>query len=62
MVDGSLANSSKYTGNNTTCRIKLIGKTDVERAIFPLAIPVNARYQSVQGVTISIIKPIHKAG
>lgn len=56
------ANSSKYTGKSMTCSIKLIGKTDVESDTFPFAMPVNARYQSVQGVTISIIKPIHKAG
>src|SRR5699024_12090272 len=51
------ANISKYTGKSTTCKIKLIGKTDVERDTFPFAIPVKARYQSVQGVTISMIKP-----
>src|SRR5699024_5307217 len=45
-----------------TCKIKLIGKTDVERDTFPFAIPVNVRYQSVQGVTISMIKPINKEG
>src|SRR5699024_9569798 len=56
------ANISKYTGKSTTCKIKLIGKTDVERDTFPFAIPVKARYQSVQGVTISMIKPIHTEG
>ncbi|GJF81702.1 hypothetical protein SA19252_26650 [Staphylococcus argenteus] len=56
------ANNSRYIGKSTTCRIKLIGRIDVERDTFPFAMPVNARYQSVQGVTISIIKPIHKAG
>lgn len=56
------ANRSRYIGKSTTCRIKLIGRTEVERDTFPFAMPVNARCQSVQGVTISIMKPIHKAG
>lgn len=62
MVSMLPANNSRYIGKSTTCRIKLIGRIDVERDTFPFAMPVNARYQSVQGVTISIIKPIHKAG
>src|SRR5699024_12496290 len=56
------ANSNKYIGRNTTCTIKLIGKTDVERDTFPFAMPVNGRYESVQGVTMSPMKPSHRAG
>ena len=55
------ANNSRYIGKSTTWD-QMIGRIDVERDTFPFAMPVNARYQSVQGVTISIIKPIHKAG
>jgi len=47
-----------YTGSNTNCSTKLRGRIDAPRATFPLAIPVKIRYQSVQGVTISIINPI----
>ena len=34
----------------------------LDRATFPFAIPVNAKYQSVHGVTICIINPIQSAG
>jgi hypothetical protein len=39
-----------------------MGRMDAERGTLPHAMPVKTKYQSVQGVTISIIKPIHKAG
>jgi len=54
--------NNKYTGKRMTYKMRLIGKMDVERGTLPFAIAVKARYQSVHGVTISIIKPIHKAG
>src|SRR5690554_2732748 len=52
-------NSIKYMGNKRTCKIKFTGITEVDKGTFPLATPVNTKYQSVHGVTISITKPIH---
>jgi len=56
------ANINRYIGNNINCRIRFIGRIDAERGTFPRAIPVKSKYQSVQGVTMSMIKPIHKEG
>lgn len=56
------AKINRYNGSNASCRIRFIGKMDAESDTLPRAIPVKRRYQSVQGVTISMIKPIHKAG
>ncbi|CAI3641319.1 conserved hypothetical protein [Clostridium neonatale] len=54
-------NKNKYTGSNRICNNKLSGSMEAPNAIFPFAIPVNTRYQSVQGVTISITSPICKS-
>src|SRR5690625_4406593 len=45
-----------------TCKIRFRGKIAVDNATFPFAIPVKIKYQSVHGVTISIINPIYIAG
>src|SRR5699024_12228698 len=44
------------------CNKRFKGKIVADKATFPFAIDVNIIYQSVQGVTINIIKPIHNAG
>src|SRR5690625_6546969 len=49
-------------GNKRTCNIRFTGRIAVHKATLPFAIPVNAKYQSVQGVTINIMKPIQSAG
>src|SRR5690606_12374512 len=49
-------------GSRTTCRLKFRGRIAVDNATFPFAKPVKIKYQSVQCVTISIIKPIYNAG
>src|SRR5690606_17810326 len=51
-------NIIKYTGNKRTCNNRFIGRIEVDSGTLPLATPVKTRYQSVQGVTISITKPI----
>jgi hypothetical protein len=56
------AKSKRYSGNNNSWRIRFIGRMDADRGTLPRAIPVKSKYQSVQGVTMSIIKPIHNAG
>jgi hypothetical protein len=56
------AKISRYNGSNTSCRIRFIGRMDAESDTFPRAMPVKSKYQSVHGVTISIINPIHRAG
>lgn len=56
------ANTSRYNGSNSNCSIRFMGRMDAERGTLPRAMPVKSRYQSVQGVTISMIKPIQRAG
>ena len=46
----------------STCRIRFIGNTEAPKGTFPLAIEVKTKYQSVQGVTISMMNPIQSAG
>ena len=41
--------SSKNTGNKITCKIRFRGSTEALSVVFPFAIPVKIRYQSVQG-------------
>ena len=42
-----------YTGSKSSCSIKFRGSMEEPSATFPFAIPVNIRYQSVHGITIS---------
>ena len=42
--------------------MRFIGRIDAESGTLPRAIPVKSKYQSVHGVTMSMIKPIHKVG
>ena len=50
-------NNNKYTGSNTNCSTKFIGRIDKLRGTSPFAILVNNRYQSVHGVKINMKKP-----
>jgi hypothetical protein len=52
----------RQIGSNMTCKIKFRGRIAVDKATFPFAMPVKIRYQSVHGVTISIINPIYSDG
>jgi hypothetical protein len=54
-------NNNKYTGNKTICKIKFKGKIEAPRGTLPFAMPVKIKYQSVHGVTISIMKPVCKS-
>jgi hypothetical protein len=54
-------NKNKYTGNNRICSIKFNGKIEEPNVTLPFANPVKIKYQSVQGVTSNIIKPICKS-
>jgi hypothetical protein len=54
-------NHNTYTGSNTICKIKLRGKIEAPKVTLPFARPVKIKYQSVQGVTINMIKPICKS-
>ncbi len=55
-------NSSRYTGRSTTWSTRFSGSMDIPSSTFPLLMPVNTRYQSVQGVTSSMISPMRRSG
>ncbi len=51
-------NSRTYRGSSTIWRARFKGSRVLLSSTFPLAMPVNTRYQSVQGVTSSIMIPV----
>lgn len=54
-------NSKRYTGKSNTYKIKFVGRIAVDKGTFPFATLVKTKYQSVQGVTISMTNPIQIA-
>jgi hypothetical protein len=54
-------NSSKYAGSKRICKIRFKGRIEAPSGTLPFAAPVKIKYQSVHGVTSSIINPICKS-